>query len=165
MSSKISTKLLFIVISAILTISTLITIVSIWNITKINSNNIEKYKQEAYFNKEKELENYVSIAMKSVESYYKRSSSDKIKDEVSTYLENQTNFIFSIISKYHEENKNTMTNDELSNNIKQIISSTRYGKTGYFWINDLDANIIDHPIKPSLKSLSLGDGLSVQELT
>jgi methyl-accepting chemotaxis protein len=157
MSSKISTKLLFIVISAILTISTLITIVSIWNITKINSNNIEKYKQEAYFNKEKELENYVSIAMKSVESYYKRSSADKIKDEVSTYLENQTNFIFSIISKYHEENKNKMTNDELSNNIKQIISSTRYGKTGYFWINDLDANIIDHPIKPSLNGKDLSN--------
>ncbi|XPV54875.1 MAG: cache domain-containing protein [Halarcobacter ebronensis] len=33
-----------------------------------------------------------------------------------------------------------------------MVEGTRYGKTGYFWINDTDAVIVMHPIKPQLNN-------------
>ena len=43
-----------------------------------------------------------------------------------------------------------MSEEALKNRLKAIVNATRYGKTGYFWINDLDAVIVTHPIKPEL---------------
>jgi len=153
----IKTKLLILVICTILTISIAIGVDTAYNIKAVSEANITQYREEAYKNKEAELKNYVTMAIKTVESYHKRTAPEKIKKEVSQYLKEQTNFIFSIIEKEYENNKYLLSNDELKNRIKTIISESRYGKNGYFWINDNNAVIIDHPIKPTLNGKDLSN--------
>jgi methyl-accepting chemotaxis protein len=153
----IKLKLLILVIVAILAISVIIGVEAIYNIKAVSDTNIKQYRIEAYNNKEEELKNYVSMAVKTAESYHKRTEPAKIKKEVSQYLRDQSSFIFSIIEKEYEYNKGKVSDLELKNRIKTIVSESRYGKNGYFWINDTNAVIIDHPIKPKLNGRNLAN--------
>jgi len=153
----IKLKLLLLVIIAILTISVIIGFEAIYNIKAVSEENIKQYRTEAYKNKEDELKNYVSMAIKTAESYHKRTEPAKIKKEVSQYLKDQTNFIFSIIEQEYKHNKGVLSDSELKIRIKTIVSESRYGKNGYFWINDTNAVIVDHPIKPALNGKDLSN--------
>ncbi len=107
--------------------------------------------------KEEELKNYVSLAMKTVNAYHKRTSIDKIKLEVQEYLKEQSGFIFSILDAEYNKLKGKVPNSELKKRLREIISETRYGKTGYFWVNDTDAVIVMHPTKPHLDGKDLSE--------
>ncbi|MEJ2590517.1 MAG: methyl-accepting chemotaxis protein [Candidatus Thiodiazotropha sp.] len=41
------------------------------------------------------------------------------------------------------------------NQAKEVIKALRYDQTNYFWINDMDARIVMHPIKPELDGKDL----------
>ena len=151
----IKTKLLFMSLLTIIIISILISAKSIYSLKLISQSDIENFKHEAYFEKENELKNYVSLAIKIIDSFYKRTSSDKIKHEVEEDLKKQTNFIFSILNFQYNKLKHTIPEDELKNILINIVQGSRYGKHGYFWINDLEARMIMHPIKPSLDGKDL----------
>ena len=151
----IKTKLLFMSLLTIIIISILISAKSIYSLKLISQSDIENFKHEAYFEKENELKNYISLAIKIIDSFYKRTSNDKIKHEVEEDLKKQTNFIFSIINFQYNKLKHTIPEDELKNILINIVQGSRYGKHGYFWINDLEARMIMHPIKPSLDGKDL----------
>ncbi|MEA3352867.1 MAG: cache domain-containing protein [Campylobacterota bacterium] len=154
-NQSIKLKLNIIVLAVVVVISVVLAVQSIVTIQDVSNKNIEKYKIEAYKTKELELENYVSVAMKTVESYYNRTKPQKIKEEVSDDLRSQVNQIFSIIEYQYKKYKGKISEDRLKQRVKDIVSSTRYGKSGYFWINDMNAVIVDHPIKPQLNGKDL----------
>jgi len=147
---SIRMKILGIVFAVIVIISTILSVQSVISITSILNENIENYRKDAYASKEGELKNYVSVAIKTIETYQKRATKDKIKMEVKSYIDEQTNFLFSIINRQYELYKDTMSEDELKRLIINTVASTRYGKSGYFWINDFDYKMVMHPIKKSL---------------
>jgi len=112
---SIKTKLLLIVISTIITISSVLAFQAVHAIHELSNENISKYKTEAYAHKKAELANYISVVLHTINSYQKRignSSKSEIKEKVI-----------------------------------DTISQIRYGKNGYFWINDFDSNMIFHPKK------------------
>ena len=78
-NTTIKTKLLSIIISTIVIITVVISLESIYSINQLNEKNIQKYKEEAYSAKETELKNYVSVAKKTMEAYYERTSKQKNK--------------------------------------------------------------------------------------
>ena len=147
---SIKIKIQIIVFVSIMIITTVLAIESISSMKQLSDEKIEAYKTEAYETKKSELKNYVQVAMKSIESYYERTTKDKIKVETQSYINEQSNFLFSIIEAEYERNKNRLSQKQLKNRIKNIISDTRYGKSGYFWINDFDYNMIMHPIRKEL---------------
>ena len=149
---SIKAKLLILSIATIVLISIIIAIDSIYSLKSFSSETIEKYKEEAYAKKEEELKNYVSLAMKTVEAYHQRTSVEKVKIEVEEELQKQTMFLFSILEAEYEKNKNVLSKDALQERLKDIVNATRYSKTGYFWINDLDAVVLIHPINPKLNN-------------
>ncbi len=149
-SLSIKLKVVILIISTVIAVSVAIILQSIHSINEMTERSISKYKQEAYQSKELELKNYVSVAMKSIESFYNRTSEKKIKKEVESELKEQTDFLFSIIKQAYKKNKNTMPKAELKKYIMNIVSSARYGNNGYFWINDKSPKMIMHPIKPAL---------------
>ncbi|WNL29584.1 cache domain-containing protein [Aliarcobacter cryaerophilus] len=149
---SIKAKLLILSIATIVLISIIIAIDSIYSLKSFSSETIEKYKEEAYAKKEEELKNYVSLAMKTVEAYHQRTSVEKVKIEVEEELQKQTMFLFSILEAEYEKNKNILSKDALQERLKDIVNATRYSKTGYFWINDLDAVVLIHPINPKLNN-------------
>ncbi|MBU0633417.1 methyl-accepting chemotaxis protein [bacterium] len=152
---SINLKLQGIIIITILVVTLAIVIESISSIRSLSEKNIQKYRDEAYKNKEIELKNYISIAEKSINSYYQRTLPSKIKKEVENDLKLQTDFLFSIIAKEYEENKNTLSQEKLQKRIKNIVSSVRYGDDGYFWINDTTPKMVMHPMNPALDGSDL----------
>jgi len=152
---SIKAKLLSIVISSIVIVSTAMVLQSVLSLQKESDSIIKKFKNDAYKVKEEELRNYVSLAMKTVDSYYQRTAIDKIKIEVEKHLKNQTGFIFSILEGEYKKYNGKMPDKELKDILINAVRSVRYGEDGYFWINDLDANIIMHPIKPALEGKNL----------
>ena len=147
---SIKVKLLMLSLITIILVSLSIAINSIYSINKLSNENIIKYKEESYAKKEEELKNYISLAMKTVEAYHKRTAIDKIKIEVQDDLKKQTNFLFSILESEYVKLKDVLSEEALKQRLKSIVDATRYGDSGYFWINDTNAVIIIHPIKPDL---------------
>lgn len=151
------TKLLFIVVVSIIIVSIISLMSSIGTIESMSKDNIEDFKQEVFAKKEKELENYVRVIINTVKSFYDRTSHDKIKEEVKDHLTEQMGFLYSIIENEYVKNRYKLSPDALKENIRSLIEETRYGKTGYFWINDLDAKMIMHPIFPKFNGQDLYD--------
>ncbi|RBQ29723.1 cache domain-containing protein [Aliarcobacter vitoriensis] len=154
---SIKLKILILSVVTIMFISIAVAIDSIYSIKSFSDEGITKYKEEAYLKKEQELKNYVSLAMKTVEAYYERTSIEKVKLELESELQKQTEFLFSILEAEYEKYKNTLSNEALQDRLKSIVNATRYSSTGYFWINDFDAVVVVHPINPSLNNKNMYD--------
>ena len=152
---SIKGKLLLLSLITIIVVSLSVTIDSLYSINKLSNENINRYKEESYAKKELELKNYVSLAMKTVESYYERTAIDKIKVEVQDDLKKQTNFLFSILESEYIKLKDVLSEDALKQRLKSIVDATRYGDSGYFWVNDTNAVMVIHPIKPALNGKDL----------
>jgi len=153
----IKLKLVVIVVSAIFMISTITIVQSMYSIQQLSEHNIEKYREEAYKSKENELKNYSSVALKTIESYYNRTTPENIKKEVSSYLQDKSSSLFGIIENQYEKYKDIMTEEELKEHIKAIVKSARYEDNGYFWINNTDFIILEHPIRPELIGMDLSE--------
>ena len=147
---SIKMKLLTTVIGAILIVALVIEIGAIASLKKQSNFMISNSENLIYKAKEDEVKNYVSLAYKTIEGYYEKTSKEKIKASVEEYLTEQTDYLFSIINSEYEKNKNSMSEEELKSRIKSIVEATRYGKSGYFWINDFNYKMVMHPIKKEL---------------
>ena len=148
-------KLIAIVAMTIFVVSLIEAIESIHGIDVVSKSNIEEFSKKAYSSKEIELQNYVSIALKTVEYYHQRTSKEKIKQEVSQELKKQTNLVFSILNAQYKKYKDTLPKEELQEKMREVIRSTRYGKSGYFWINDTRSHMVEHAVKPALNGRDL----------
>lgn len=131
-SLTIKAKLLLISLIAIVIVSISIAFESIYSIKSLSEKDIENFRKEAFATKEKELKNYVSLAIKTVQKYYERTDISKVKEEVQEDLKHQTGFIFSIIEAEYKRLKDTIPEDELKEKLKKIVEGTRYGNNGYF---------------------------------
>ncbi|WP_072681788.1 methyl-accepting chemotaxis protein [Arcobacter sp. LA11] len=154
-NSSIKIKLLSTVIGSIILVTIVMLTQSIISLNNTSEAIIEKSSVSAYDAKEKELQNYVSLAYKTVESYYARTAKDKIKNEVEDYLLEQTNYIFSILDGEYKKYKDILPAEELEERIKSILSSTKFGKSGYFFVYDKQGVNIVLPPKPQLQGKNL----------
>ena len=152
---SIKIKLQIIIFAAITIIATIVGIQSVVSMKHLSNENVVAYEKEAYKNKENELKNYVSVAIKSVEAYHERTSPEKIQKEVEKELKQEVNLILTVMNSIYESNKNTLSKNEIQEKIKQVINDTRFGKNGYFWINDLEPKMILHPISKKLNGKNL----------
>ena len=136
------------ILFTVLIVSIIITTESIINIQNLTQENIAKYKKEAYANKENELKNYLSIVMKTLDSFYSKTSKAEVEKEVYYSLSKHMNFLFHTLNREYEKNVATMSKKALQAHLKAIVRADRYGKNGYFWINDMNYRMVMHPIKP-----------------
>ncbi len=73
-------------------------------------------------------------------------------------LRNLVQTAIGIIADYDARAKaGQMSLDDAKERAKQAIKGLRYNNDDYFWINDLDAVIVMHPIKPELDGKSVYD--------
>ncbi len=156
-NSSIKVKLLSTIIGSMVVITIIMLLQSIMSLKSTSNSIIEKSSTAAYKAKELELENYISLAYKTVESYHARTAKDKIKGEVEEYLLEQTNFVFTIIENEYNKYKNTLSHDELKTRIKSILTGARFGKSGYFFAYNEEGINVAHAIKPSLEGKDLSN--------
>jgi len=117
---KIKTKLALIVAVTML-LSTAFFVIS--NIISYNiylDKHLEQLSKETYDIKKKELMNYSDMANKVIASYYERT----------------------------QNNKSDSLTKQMQKEALLAIKNMRYGKNGYFWINNMDNKMLMHPIKP-----------------
>ncbi|RLA79645.1 MAG: hypothetical protein DRG78_12555, partial [Epsilonproteobacteria bacterium] len=147
---SIRVKIISMIGVAILLSSVLIILSTTYTINKISKANIEKFKKDAYIKTKNDLTKISSMALATVDSYYSRSAEDKIKTEVKAYIDEQSNYLFTILQGQYDYHKDKMSRKDLIKLLKNTIKSTRYGTSGYFWINDFDYKMVMHPIKEKL---------------
>ncbi|NGO63871.1 methyl-accepting chemotaxis protein [Rhizobium daejeonense] len=62
----------------------------------------------------------------------------------------------AVFSNYYKmEQAGVLSREEAQTKAKEVIGAMRYGKDGYLWINDTNARMILHPIKPELDGKDL----------
>jgi len=117
---KIKSKLLMLIILTILVVSISIVVNAINALNNTNIHNVEYFTNASFKNKEKLLKSYISLANKSVQSYY---------DQIGV---------------------GGLTEAEAKKLSLEYLKNFRYGDNGYFWINNLDLKMVMHPISTSL---------------
>ena len=145
---SVKNKILAIVISSLIIISAISTLVAVNNINKVTSKNIENFKKTIIAQKKKELMDKSDIVYKLVYSHYKKTLPEEMEKNVREYLNNRAELLFNILYRVYNKNKNSMSEEELKKRIKGLVKAARYGKSGYFWINDFNYKMVMHPIKP-----------------
>ena len=143
---SINTKIMVLLLGTI----TILTVISLSIIAKQESKsldqNMQSFKNTMIAQKKKELKDKSEIILNLVKSYYKKTLPQEMEKSVKSSLDKRMDLLFNILNKtYASANSNNM-----QNNIQNIVKSARYGKSGYFWINDFDYKMVMHPIKPSL---------------
>jgi len=152
--------ILVVIISLILTASTIsgVAIYNIYsNMGKITKERAKDYKDLAYESKKSELTTAVKVAINTIDTFYKRTSKEKIKESLKEKLEARTKIVLNMVQGYYAKNRGKIPKLELENSIKEMVKKVRFGKDGYFWINDLDTKMVMHPIKPSLDGKNLAN--------
>jgi methyl-accepting chemotaxis protein len=63
---------------------------------------------------------------------------------------------YSILDDFYQRNKTGLISEqEAKNQALKGIAALSYGSDGYFWVNDMQARMIMHPIKPALNGKDL----------
>jgi len=131
-----------------------ITIVSLTIVINKGNNlverNIKSFKSTMITQKKKELKDKSEIITNIIKSYYKKTLPEKMEKSVKSSLDKRMDLLFNILNKTYDKSKSNINQDNLKENIKNIVNTARYGKSGYFWINDFNYKMVMHPIKPSL---------------
>lgn len=152
---SMKTKFVVIIISSILFFSIVGLIGVIVTVKDISDENISQYRKDIYIKTQEELRNYVQVMVKTIDSFYQRSSKKKIQAEVKTHLKEEIELLFSILNEQYSIHKTDMNTKELKKHLFELIKSARYSKNGYFWVNNMDAAMIMHPIQENLNTKNL----------
>ncbi len=155
MNVSIKFRLQALVVFTIVFVSTIMAFQFYFSIKATANKNMEAQTQGIYANKKEELRQLTDLVVKTIDSFYQKSRPETLEKAISGELQQQMNALFSQIIREYEAHSGTLSKRELRERIRSIVSSARYGQDGYFWINDLDAVIIDHPIKPALNGKDL----------
>jgi len=146
---SIKNKLLIIVIVTIVLVATMIALKSIYEINNLTNKNIEEYKENTYATTQEELKVYTSFAKNIVENLYKQSLPENVKENVKEDLKAQTDFLFTMLTKLYDEEKDKVSESELKKMLLDTIGAVRYGKNNdYFFVYDKNSTILKLPLTP-----------------
>lgn len=129
----------------------------VFSIKEISTNNANSFEKEEYISRKAELKSSVTLALNTINSFYIRTLPENVEKELRSKLIAHTQGLTSIIQDYYNRNKDNQSEEQLKANLAKLIKSSRYGKTGYFWVNDTAPAMVMHPIKPSLDGKDLSN--------
>ena len=148
-SLSIKTKIFSVVVGVIVVFSVVYAYISINNIYKLRDKNIQEVKKVVLDEKKQALIEKTDIAYKIIQSFYDQTKPKNIEKVVKSSLKQRMDILANILDGFYSLNKNQDIN-QLQYMMKNIVKVARYGKSGYFWINDMNYKMVMHPIKPSL---------------
>ncbi|MFX4230993.1 methyl-accepting chemotaxis protein [Aliarcobacter butzleri] len=146
---SIRIKLLAIVIVTIVLVSIIIATKSIYEVNNLTNQTIEEYKERAFKTNIEEMKNYTTFAVNIAKDAYEESKIENVKARKATYLKSQTDFLFAMITKIYEDQKNKIPEAELKKVLLDAIGSVRYGQDNdYFFVYDKNSTILKLPLTP-----------------
>jgi methyl-accepting chemotaxis protein len=126
-----------------------ITFISLSKISELSHDDLQRFEKYAFDTEKDKLKSIVNLATKATEAIYEKAKNPEYK------IKERVHELHKLITNFYNANKNCMSEKELKNAIKEIVKSNRYGTNGYFWINDMEAVIVMHPLKPQLDGKNL----------
>jgi len=155
---SIKNKLITIVVSSIVVTVALLSIILNYDLNNLEKDLVKSSKEELLSTVKDNLKSNVNLAISAAEGIIKYSpTAEKI-------AKMKTSTLMNLIKNYYNDNKDKLSTEELKQNIKDIVKNFRYKifpsdkkANGYFWINDFNAVIIMHPLKPSLDGKNLSN--------
>ena len=152
----IKTKLIGMVVAAIsLTVIVLMVVLKM-DISSLEHQLIEEGRQNIVDKKKTFIKSNVNMAYNMIESIIQKTP------KASDLAKEKTEQLLNMMMNFYNDNKDKMSTDELKQAIKDLVKNYRYKVlkidkkyNGYFWINDFNANIVMHPLKPQLDGKNL----------
>ncbi len=153
---KIKSKIIFIVIAAIITSVGVVGGYSLFRTIFQARADIDNYKTELMSQTRQKLKDLVDSTYTVVEKTYNQSATvEAIKEQYGPNMRSMIDIPFAIIKAEYEKNKN---NPKVAKNrVKNAIKGIRYANNNYFWLNDTEARMMMHPILPALNGKDLSD--------
>jgi methyl-accepting chemotaxis protein len=145
---SISKKIILLLISAIILVTIGAIGSSINSIKKLTNDEIELFTKTMMDEKKADLLHKSEIITKVVEASYDKTKPKEMERNLKDKLAQKADILFNVINTFYKNNKDKMSDKELEERIKELVKSARYGKSGYFWINDFNYKMVMHPIKP-----------------
>jgi methyl-accepting chemotaxis protein len=149
---SIKAKLIVTINIIVFALALILISISIYDIKNTAEENIKIFEKKSYDSRKNELKSNTSIVLKTIEAFYLRTEKKRVKEEVKSKLTTQANMLNNILKEYYDKHKNSKN---IKSELIDIVKNSKYGKSGYFWINDLEPRMIMHPIKPSLNGKDL----------
>jgi methyl-accepting chemotaxis protein len=87
-----------------------------------------------------------------INSLSKKYIDENVKTKLKSILDSE---LISLNAYYNKMKQDKLSEDKIRTNIIEFVKNSRYGKTGYFWINDFVPKMIMHPMKPQLDGKDL----------
>lgn len=153
---KLKNRLTFFQVSVVIFTILILCVIFIYKINEYAENENIAYRNEVTEIKTSDLKDMVSLAESTIESYYQKSIDLKKLEEIKAQdLKHIISTCSSQIEDYINKNKNYLTERQLKEGIKDIVSPIRYSKNNYIWINDSTPKMILHPTSPDLNNSDL----------
>ena len=145
---KLSIKILIqiVVLFSIGVSITIMFILNYFNLNQLQGKNIKIYNEDVMKIKKESIKGNIDLAKEIIKSYY-----DKKKIYEKEFLLEKKEFLLRQLNSLYDYYKDKLSIEELEELIKIFVKSSRYGESGYFWINDFNYKMIAHPIKPHLE--------------
>ena len=147
---SINKKIMSLFIIIILTVATVSLFITVNKMYLLTNSNVENFRSGIMQQKKKELKDKSEIIMGIINSYYERTSPQKMEQNIRSSLDKRMDLLFNILNQTYKKDKFSKGTYQLKLDLENIVKSARYGKSGYFWINNFNYEMVMHPIKPSL---------------
>ena len=145
---KLSIKALIqiVVLFGILMSITIMFALNYFNLNQLQEKDIEVYSKDIVKIKKGAISGNVDLAKEVIVSYY-----DKKETYGNEFLLKKRELLLRQLNALYNYYKDKVSKKELEDSIKAFVKSSRYGKSGYFWINNFNYKMVAHPIKPHLE--------------
>ena len=153
---SLRTKLLVLNLVPSVGIGLIVLLLSISAINDLSHENTSLYKEEAYHAKKEEQKALVTTVINTIAEYHKRTLADALAEAVEEKLTLQMEGLLSSLSHFYESHKKDYTQAQMVARLKTMIAGVRYGKDGYFWVNDFAPRMVMHPTNPKLNGQYIG---------
>jgi methyl-accepting chemotaxis protein len=147
---SIKTKIITLLFGVVVILALASSFIAIEKMDMLANQNIKNIKATIIAQKKSDLIDKSEIIANTVKSYYEKTSPKEMEQSVKSSLSKRMDLLFHILNSTYNKSKGIVNPDDLKYNIKNLVKAGRYGKSGYFWINDFNYKMVMHPIKPSL---------------
>jgi methyl-accepting chemotaxis protein len=153
---SITKKILVVTLPFFLIFGLVLLFLSINSIEKQGEQSLKIIHSTMLNDKKEKLTDLVRNTFEILSSQYQTAhDTEKIAKAYENELQSVVNLTFSTIQAIYDE-QGTSSQEKKEQALK-IIKSMRYAGNNYLWVNDMQATMVMHPIKPALDGKNLSD--------
>ena len=142
---SIKLKLQLIVLASVIITTVSLMVVSSISLNSLSKDSVEIYRADVMQSKIDSIKDVTRFAIQTVESYY-----NNIHKYGNDFLKEKMEMLINELYHTYKKHKESFSKDEIKKLLMDIVEGARYGKSGYFWINDFNYKMVMHPIKKEL---------------